>query len=91
MPQTSQDEQIPDPSSSTPGSDEDIDDSNSQVDMAKLYQKGGVALINYLLSKVIPPIEPSKESNIREWTFHNIAYLPKVEQNEWQKGMQRGA
>ena len=85
MPQTSQDEQIPIPSSSTLESDEDINDPESQVDVAKLYWKGGVALINYLLSKAIPPFKPSKESNIREWTFCDIACLPKAEQNEWQK------
>ena len=85
MPQTSQDEQIPDPSSSTPESDEDINDPESQVDVAKLCQEGGVALINYLLSKAIPPFEPPKESNIREWTFCDIACLPKTEQKEWQK------
>ena len=83
MPQTSWDEQIPIPSSPTPGSDEDIDDPETQVNVAKLYQKGGVALINYLLSKAIPPFEPPKESNIREWTFCDIACLPKAEQNEW--------
>ena len=85
MPQTSQDEQIPDPSSSTPESDEDINDPESQVDVAKLCQEGGVALINYLLSKAIPPFDPPKESNIREWTFCDIACLPKTEQKEWQK------
>ena len=77
--QASQDEQIPDPSSPTLESDEDIDDSETQVDVAKLCQKGGVVLIDYLLSKAIPPFEPSKESNIREWTFHDIAHLPKAE------------
>ena len=85
MPQTSQDEQIPDPSSSTPESDEDINDPESQVDVAKLYQEGGVALINHLLLKAISPFEPPKESNIREWTYHDIAYLPQVEQKEWRK------
>ena len=79
MPQTHQDEQILIPSSPTPGSSEGVDDPESQVDVAKLCQKGGVVLIDYLLSKAIPPFEPSKESNIREWTFHDIAHLPKAE------------
>ena len=83
MPQTGQDEQIPVPSSSTPGSNEDIDDPDTQVDVAKLCQKGGVVLINYLLLKAIPPVKPSKQSNIREWTFCDIAHLPKAEQFEW--------
>ena len=82
MPQTGQDEQIPVPSSLTPGSDEDIDDSDAQVDVAKLCQEGGVALINCLLLKAIPSFEPPKESNIREWTYHDIACLPKTEQSE---------
>ena len=84
-PQTSQDEQIPDPSSPTPGSDEDIDNPESQVDVAKLCQEGGVVLINYLLLKAIPPVEPPNQSNIREWTYCDIGCLPKAEQSEWQK------
>ena len=83
MPQTRQDEQIPVPSSPTPGSGEDVDDPETQVDMAKLCQEGGVALINYLLLKAIPPIEPPKESNVREWTYCDIACLPQAEQKEW--------
>ena len=59
-PQTSQDEQIPDPSSPTPGSDEDIDNPETQVDVAKLCQEGEVMVINYLLSKVIPLLGPLK-------------------------------
>ena len=85
MPQASQDEQIPVPSSPTPGPDEDVDDPESQVDVAKLCQEGGVALINYLLLKAIPPIEPPNQSNIQEWTYRDIAHLPKAEQSEWRK------
>ena len=85
VPQTRQDEQIPVPSSPTPGPSEDVDDPEPQVDVAKLCQEGGVALINYLLLKAIPPIEPPSQSNIREWTYHDIARLPKAEQTEWQK------
>ena len=66
MPQASQDKQIPVPSSLTPESNEDIDDPDTQVDVAKLYQEGRVALINYLLLKAIPSFKPPKESNIRE-------------------------
>ena len=66
MPQASQDEQIPVPSSPTPESNEDINDPDTQVDVAKLYQEGRVALINYLLSKVILPFGPPKESNVKE-------------------------
>ena len=66
MPQTRQDEQIPVPSSPTPGSSEDVDNPELQVDVAKLCQEGGVALINYLLLKAIPPVEPPNQSNIRE-------------------------
>ena len=83
MPQTGQDEQIPVPSSPTPGSGEDVDNPEAQVDVAKLCQEGGVALINYLLLKAIPPIEPPNQSNIREWTYRDIAHLPKEEQSEW--------
>ena len=85
MPQTHLDEQIPVPSSPTPGPSEDVDDPESQVDVAKLCQEGGVALINYLLLKAIPPVEPPNQSNIREWTYRDIARLPKAEQSEWQK------
>ena len=53
--------------------------------MAKLCQEGGVALINYLLLKAIPPVEPPNQSNIREWTYCDIGRLPKAEQSEWQK------
>ena len=53
--------------------------------MAKLYQEGGVALINHLLLKAISPFEPPKESNIREWMYRDIARLPKAEQSEWRK------
>ena len=42
-------------------------------------------LINYLLLKAIPPIEPPNQSNIREWTYCDIARLPKAEQSEWRK------
>ena len=83
MPQTRSNKQIPVSSSPTPGSGEDVDDPESQVDVAKLCQEGGVALINYLLLKAIPPIEPPKESKIREWTFRDIAHLPQAEQKEW--------
>ena len=82
MPQTGQDEQIPIPSSPTPGSDKDFDDPDIQVDVAKLCWEEGVVLINYLLLKAIPPFEPPKESNIREWTYRNIACLSKAEQSE---------
>ena len=85
MPQTHQNEQILISSSPTLGFSKDVDDPESQVDVAKLCQEGGVVLINYLLLKAILPIEPPKESNIREWTYHDIACLPQAEQKEWQK------
>ena len=83
VPQTRQDEQLPEHSSPTPGPNEDVDDPESQVDMAKLCQEGRVALINYLLLKAIPPVESPNQSNIREWTYCDIAHLSKAEQSEW--------
>ena len=57
----------------------------SRVDLpedhvAKLVQKGGVSLINYLLAKAVPPSdEPIPK------TFRDIACLPAAAQQEWKK------
>ena len=51
--------------------------------MAELCREGGVELINFLLSHAVPVENRNPVCNIREWTFRDIASLPKAEQKEW--------
>lgn len=97
---TPQNEQVPEPSSSSPAPAYDPvpsdirspvsgDDSGappppdapSDAGLAQLCREGGVAFINYLVSKAIAPDVP--KSNPREWTYRDILRLPKAEQHDW--------
>ena len=53
--------------------------------MAKLCREGGVELINFLLSAAVPQSDETRPSqNVREWTYKDIARLPKLERQEWE-------
>jgi len=71
---------IPRPSSEVPNDDSNQEEST----MMKLAREGGVPLISYLLSKAITD-EINLSDNIQEWTFQDIARLPKQNQEEWKK------
>ncbi|KAL7284847.1 hypothetical protein ACG7TL_002160 [Trametes sanguinea] len=60
-----------------------------EIAMAQLCREGGVALINFLLMKAVPPVDdlPDK-SNVREWTYRDITRLPEAEQREWKAACQ---
>jgi len=68
---------IPRPSSEIPNDDFNQEEST----MIKLACEEGVPLISYLLSKVITD-EINLLDNVREWTFQDIAHLPKQNQKE---------
>jgi hypothetical protein len=51
-----------------------------------LCQDGGVKLMDFLISKAIPPVAlvaAPTPTNPKEWTFRDIARLPDTEQKEW--------
>ena len=68
---------IPRPSSEVPNDDSNQEEST----IMKLACKGRVLLISYLLSKAIID-EINLPGNVREWTFQDIAHLPKQNQEE---------
>ena len=63
----------------------------ARVDVADLCRKGGdsknltARQIRKLISMAIPPVEGEKVPplNVREWTFRDIASLPRAERKEW--------
>ena len=57
----------------------------NKTKVAKLCQKGGACLIQYLISKAIP-LDKRKKAlplNVCEWAFCNITRLLSSEQKEW--------
>ncbi|KAI0326912.1 hypothetical protein GY45DRAFT_1378894, partial [Cubamyces sp. BRFM 1775] len=58
---------------------------HDELALAQLCREGGVGLINYLLMKAVPPVDENlpDTSNVREWTYRDIACLPPAEQKEW--------
>ena len=58
---------------------------HDELALAQLCREGGVGLINYLLMKAVPPVDENlpDTSNVREWTYRDIARLPPAEQKEW--------
>lgn len=70
---------------SGPDSSSDVDNTfqtaNSDDLLAQLCQEGGVDFYNYLLAQAIE-LHRSK-SNVRDWTYRDIARLPKAEQEQW--------
>ena len=59
---------------------------DTESQLAKLAQEGGVGLINYLLAKAVADDEPlPSQSSPREWTFRDILRMPKQLQEEWKK------
>ncbi|KAI9066891.1 hypothetical protein FKP32DRAFT_1703571, partial [Trametes sanguinea] len=81
-PGPSRSEQVPG-NSSAPSPPSDIP-APSASGLAQLCQEGGVALINYLLMKAVPPVDDDlpDTSNVREWTYRDITRLPPAEQKE---------
>ncbi|OSC96523.1 hypothetical protein PYCCODRAFT_1353048, partial [Trametes coccinea BRFM310] len=60
-----------------------------EIALAQLCWEGGVALINFLLMKAVPPVDDlPNTSNIREWTYRDITHLPEAEQREWKAACQ---
>ncbi|KAL7284806.1 hypothetical protein ACG7TL_002116 [Trametes sanguinea] len=60
-----------------------------EIAMAQLCREGGVALINFLLMKAVPPVDDLPDtSNVREWTYRDITCLPEAEQREWKAACQ---
>ncbi|KAL7284521.1 hypothetical protein ACG7TL_001812 [Trametes sanguinea] len=60
-----------------------------EIAMAQLCREGGVALINFLLMKAVPPVDDLPDtSNVREWTYRDITRLPEAEQREWKAACQ---
>jgi hypothetical protein len=55
--------------------------------MALLCREGGVKFLHFLLSKADELNGPIK-SNIRDWTFRDLAQLSKSEQAEWKHACQ---
>jgi len=54
--------------------------------LAKLAQKRGVGLINYLLAKAVADDQPLPVTfSPREWTFQDILHMPSELQKEWKK------
>lgn len=65
---------------------EDSDQPESDAELAKLAQEGGVGLMNYLLAKAVADKEPlPNTSSPREWTFRDILRMPNKLQEEWKK------
>ncbi|KIK13905.1 hypothetical protein PISMIDRAFT_17667 [Pisolithus microcarpus 441] len=52
-----------------------------------LCQEGGADLANFLLNKVVPS-EETPNQNVWEWSYHEIAHLPKAEQQQWEAACQ---
>ena len=76
------------PGPSSPASRDDYHDAplDTESQLAKLAQEGGVGLMNYLLAKAVANNEPlSNTSSPREWTFHDILHMPNKLQEEWKK------
>ena len=71
-------------SSESDESDEDSEEPEHDSELAKLVQEGGVRFMNFLLGKAVPPYNELLNSpNHRDWTLHDIAHLPVVQQKKW--------
>ena len=93
----SSEEETDDEDESSEYEDDDDEDASSEevedalrdpdgTDVAELCWEGGAYLIQYLISKAIPPDDEGEKAsplNVREWTFRDIAVLPKDERKEW--------
>ena len=93
----SSEEETDDEDESSEYEDDDDEDASSEevedalrdpdgTDVAELCREGGAYLIQYLISKAIPPDDEGEKAsplNVREWTFRDIAVLPKDERKEW--------
>ena len=88
------DEEEVDENDSAEESSEEVADAlrdPTRVDEADLCRKGGdsknltARQIRNLISMAIPPLEGEQVPplNVREWTFRDIASLPKTERKEW--------
>jgi hypothetical protein len=59
---------------------------DTESQLAKLAQEGGVDFINYLLAKAVADDGSlPNTSSPREWTFRDILRMPKQQQVEWKK------
>jgi len=65
-----------------PSDEDDMYVDDDETAMAKLCREGGADLIHFLLNAAVPPSEKDLPK-VREWTFRDIARLPKAEQHEW--------
>ena len=88
------DEEDEDEDDSAEDSSEEVENAlrePDRVDVADLCRKGGdythltARQIRDLISMAIPPLEGEQVPplNVREWTFRDIASLPKTEREEW--------
>ena len=82
--------QVPGPSTGPPPHDDLLltplgsDDEVENLVVTQLAQEGGVAFMNYLLSKAIPfDSHIVQTASIREWTYKDILHLPKAKCKEW--------
>ena len=81
-------DQVPGPSSERPqsetGDNSSATPSDDEVPLTQLCREGGVALISYLMALAVPSEgEVRTSENVREWTYKDIARLPKAEREEW--------
>ena len=78
-------EDIPPDFAPGPDSSSDVDNTFqtavSDEEMARLCREGGVQFFNYLLAQAVEP--HGSKSNVRDWTYRDIARLPRAEQEEW--------
>jgi len=59
---------------------------DTESQLAKLAQEGGVDLINYLLAKADAGDQPLPTmSSPREWMFCDILHMPSELQKEWKQ------
>jgi hypothetical protein len=76
------------PGPSSPASRDSYNDPplDTESQLAKLAQEGGVGLMNYLLAKAVADDEPLPNTcSPREWTFRDILRMPNTLQEEWKK------
>jgi hypothetical protein len=83
----SQDEQlVPGPSSPTTGDRYHDTPPDTESQLAKLAQEGGVGLINYLLTAAGADDLPlPNKFSPQEWTFRDILRMPSELQKEWKQ------
>jgi len=77
---------VPGPSSPTSRDHYHDAPPDTESQLAKLAQEGGVGLINYLLAKADAGDQPlPTTSSPREWTFRDILCMPSELQKEWKQ------